>query len=507
MELKVFVSYYDVYKKDISFKESLLCIKFIFRKYRRDVILSFLGYISKRIGVVYTQESLLKIQEDFGISSNGLGINPRSTLILFQIFYDTTIFNEESSDEVLLNDHVSLLFLYSNQILNKTDFEKGKDGPSEVNIQLLMSMMKLYVGSINAYEINLMEEYYLLFYEKLAETNKVEEYNKILFKHTGMDIHMFIQVLIEMKEFKRIDSPFDLFDKFAVLKYEDIYDKWNKRIPLLPIPTEYRFLEQYPLIKKDSLYYGVPPLNTFLSLIRKPYHVLSDDVDTKDTFRGFWGTKIVEPIIKQYIKDIFTSDNVRVVDIDFQKKLGVEPADIVMVKDEDIFLLEIKSGYLGLADRYSQDPVIFKREFDKKYVYNTSGKHQLINQLDIFESKYDKIISLLEVDKTKYYKVFSCSVVFDESLQMFGFKRYLGNIFNDNIKTKIKGFKKFLPFLFSNLITFSELLSFGRRVNDVNKRIQLFKYSFNYQDSMSDFFNELKDHQISMEGIAPEDIS
>ena len=507
MDINAFVTYNDVYKKDISSNDSVFYIKLIFRNYRKDVILSFLGYISQQIGVVNTPTSLLKIQEYFGIQSNGLAINPRSILVLYQIFYDSIFFKEDSTDEGLQTNHVSLLFLYANQILNKTDFEKGKIGPSVINIQLLMSMMKLYVGSINAYEINTMEEYYLLFYEKLATSERSTEFNKVLIRNTNMDIHKFIDVFYEMKENKHINSPFELFDKFAVLKFEDITAVWKDRKPILPIPNEYRFLEQYPLIKRNDLYYGVPPIQIFMSLIRKPYHVLSNDPSTKDTFRAFWGTNIVEPIIKQFIKRIFECPNTFVIDIDFQKKIGFEPADVVIVNDDDIFLLEIKSGYMGLADRYSASVEKFKNEFEKKYVYNSSGKHQLLNQLGIFDRQYNKIIKMLGIDINKKYKVFSCSVVFDEALTMIGFKRYLAQIFNNGIEKNIDNYKNFTPYLHSNLMTFSELLGFERRVNNVEKRIQLFKQSFFYLDSMNEYFSDIKNQKIQVEGIIPEDVS
>lgn len=507
MEFKAFVSYCDVYKRDISFKESLFFIKLIYGKYRKDVILSFLGYISRKIGVVYTEFSLFEIQREFGIESNRLSIHPRSILVLYQIFYDSIKFSENSTEEVLHLEEVSLLFLYANQILNKTDFEKGKDGPVGVNVQLLMSMMKMYVGTIHAYEISLTEEYFIKFYEKLSESGKFEEYNTVLKKETNLGLIDFITVLKEIKERHKIDRPFELFDKFAVLKFENIEETWKKREPKIPIPNEYRFLELYPLIKRGEEYYGVPPIYMFLSLIRKPYHVLSNENSTKDTFRGFWGSNIVEPIIKQYIREIFESKDTRVYDLDFQKILGFEPADIILINNDDIFLLEIKSGYMGLADRYGSNIEKFKTEFDKKYIYNSTGKHQLINQLDIFENNYRKISKLLDLNASTKYKVFSCSIVFDEALTMVGFKRYLGKIFNEIIKDKMHEYTNILPFLYPNTLTFTELLSFERRIIDIKKRITLFKFSFNYEDSLSDFFNELKDNTIAMDGIVPVDIS
>lgn len=507
MEYKSYLSYYDVYGRNESFANSVFKIKLIFSMYSRELILSFLSYVAKEMGVVPTPASLMQLQNNLGIKIKGIVIHTRAVLALFQIFFESIKFNDNNKEQSLRDDEVTILFLYANQILNKTDFEKGEKGPAEINIQLLMSMMKLYVGTINAFEINLMEEYFLLFYEKLAISSNVGKYNKILLKHTNMDISNFIDVLKQIKYNKKLNSPFELFDKFGVLNYENIYEEWNSRIPAIPVPSEYRFFEQYPLIKKEQEYYGVSPLIMFLALIRKPYHVLSNDVDSKDLFRAFWGSFIVEPIIKQYIIEIFSSENNRIIDMNFQKILGVEPCDLVIVKDDDIFAFEIKSGYMALEDRYSLSSEKFKIEFEKKYVYNSSNKHQLINQLDIFDKKYVKIAKLLELDPNKKYKIFSCLIVFDEALSMLGFKRYLRDIFNKTIEPKFYEYKKFLPFPYSNLMTFSELLSFRNRVKDVDKRGTLVKASFGYEDSIHEFFDDIKNEKVRVDGIIPTDIS
>jgi len=74
------------------------------------------------------------------------------------------------------------------------------------------------------------------------------------------------------------------------------------------------------------------------------------------------------------------------------------------------------------------------------------------------------------------------------------------------MKSKIDNYKKFLPFLYSNLLTFSELLSLERRIKDPKMRMRIYKALFKYPDSLHDFLTEIIDNKIKVDGILPKDI-
>jgi hypothetical protein len=505
MQLALYTSYKDEKGRDISVKESILYIKIIFKRYRRLLILNFLSYVAKEIGLIASFDKSVELQYKLFKykNSDSVLIHNRAVLVLFQVFFETTDFDENNTEEKIRNDEEISLFLYANQILNKTD-TAGLKG-SEIRIEHLMVMMKLYVGTINAYELNLTHDYFLEFYIKLLSSEKSTEYNEVLKKQTGLTIDDFISILKELKNSK-LKDPFKLYEKIGLLEYDEIYEKWENRVPKIALPSDYRFFEQYPLIKKDDLYYGTSVISLFSSIIRKPYHILSSDPESKNSFRGFWGKYIVEPTIKEYVKKIFSSNGIRVIDIDFQKLIGFEISDLVIVHENDVYLLEIKSGYMGLEDRYTDDIDKFRTAFEKKYVYSSTGKHQLLNQIDMFEKNFGKLSKLCELNENTRYRVFSGSIVFDEALSMLGFKRYLGNSFNKIMSPKVQSYKNFLPFLYSNLLTFAELISIGRRIKNIEKRIHILKATFNYQDSLYDFLEDIKEKKIAVDGIAIEDI-
>lgn len=506
MEYKQYISYSDIFKKDVSSKDSLRYIKLIFGKYRKLLILNFLSYVSMKIGVIPSQSHLRSVQKEFDINVDGITIHQRSVLVLYQIYYETIKFNSKNTNEVIEANDVLLLFLYANQILSKTDIIESELTTNEINTKILMMMMKIYVGVISAYDLNIMIEYYLAFYEKLLASQHFGVYDIAIKAKTNLKIVDFIEILKNIKNHHKLNKPFETFDKFSVLKYSNMNEIWNNRVPKLDIPNEYRFFEQYPMIKNENLFYGVPPLILFLSLIRKPYHLLSSDDNTKKYFRADWGKQIIEPVIKFYIRKIFENEEVRIIDFDFQNNYGFEPSDIIIVFQDNIILLEIKSGYMALEDRYNSDEQIFKDSFENKYVYS-GKKHQLINQLKILNEKYDLIFEKMNLKGEIKYKVHSGLLVFDEALSLLGFKRYLAKIFNEHLTRDIKEVQRFNIFEYSNLITFAELLSIERRINNKDKRIHFLRDSFHYMDSIHELFEDIKSRKIEANNISIEDIS
>lgn len=506
MQLARYITYKDVKGIDVSYSESIFYIKLLFGKYNRNLILEFLGYVSKEIGFENNPQASKKLQNEFGIDINGFLIHTRSILVLFQVFYETKKFNEDYLQSQVDNNDIFLLFLYANQILTKTDSPFEKNSNSVVTIGHLISTMRMYIGSIIPFEVGLIHEIFLNFYNTLIDTDKYSEYNEIIIKHTGISISRFIEILISFKKQKTPADIFRIYDKFAVLNYDKIYYQWENRNPKIKLPLDYRFIEQLPLIKKDNQYYAPSMIMLFIGFIRKIYHVLSFDENSKQNFRGFWGANVVEPVIKNLLMRTFENDEVKINLTNTQKIIGVELSDAMIINNDDIYLIEIKSGYMALNNRYSDNPSEFKKNFEEKYVFNDSNKHQLINQLDIFHDNYDKIVDIFGLNKETNYKVFSVSLVFDEALSMMGFKRYLGKTFNDYIMPKMSGYSKFTPYIYSNLLTFAELLAFERRIPDINKRMMIFKSLFNYQDSFWDLIDDIKGGKIKIDEINKEDI-
>src|SRR5437667_1249095 len=102
MELGVYISYKDETGRDVSLEDSFFYIKMVLKRYRRDVILSFLSFIAKEIGVVESPERLKEIQSNFGITTEqGVLIHSRAVLVLFQLFFETYGFDESNGSETV----------------------------------------------------------------------------------------------------------------------------------------------------------------------------------------------------------------------------------------------------------------------------------------------------------------------------------------------------------------------------------------------------------------------
>lgn len=506
MELQRYITYYDVYKKDESAINCIFNIKFIYDKYTKDTVLRFLSHLTQKIARINSFEDINELQLWFGIEIKGFLIHNRAILLLYQLFFDKLNYNKTNDVATIDPNDVFLLFLFANQILSKTDY-KRKGQVTEITSDVLMFGMKSYPGSITKYETRLMNSLFINLYKKLIETEKYPEYNKIIKKHLQFDINEFIEIFERFGSLQKFYKPYEIYNNFAVIDYDNINMIWNSRQPKIKIPYEYRFFEQFPFIKKENEYFPTSMIMMFISLMRKIYHTLSYDEETKKTFREFWGKYVVEPVIIKYIQEIFESNETKVITVDFQRELGVEPADVILINKEDLFLIEIKSGYLGLEHRYNDNINVFKTEFDKKYIYNSSGKHQLINQLSILDKYYEKISSICNLDRKIKYKIFSASFVYDEALSFWGFKRYLGQEFNKIINTEINKYINIIPFLYPNLITFCELISLKERMKSKKKRIHLYKQSFNYEDSLFDLFSDLKEGKFKIEGIKNSDFN
>lgn len=504
MQYAEYCTYKELKGIDKSFNESIFNIKLIFSKYNKEIILSFLSYITRELGFINALESIKALQIKLGIHSNKNLIHTRAILVLSQIFFETNNYSD-NSDNLIITEDIINLFLYANQILTKTDNPSKKLISNKIIIGNLMTAMRLYIGAIPPLEIKLIVEIFIKFYEKMSKTNKFDDFNKIIYEEYGLEIKSFINILNIMSSNKFPNEIFRFYERFVAVDYDIIFDKWKNRNPKIKIPNDYRFFEEYPLIKKQNKLYSFSLIMLFMSIARKIYHILSANVESKDCFRAYWGKEIIETVIKEYFKNIFVSGNIHFVDVDFQKETGIELADLVFIDNDNIYLIEIKSGYMALEHRYSDDESVFKENFDKKYLYNSSNRHQMVNQLEIFERDYTTFQNLCNLNRNVKYKVFSCLMVFDEALKMMGFKRYINDEYNKFLNYTSDRFSKIEPCPNAILMTFGELLYF-RNINDISKRMTIFHKSFYYPDSLTDLFEDIKDNQIKIDGISSDDI-
>ena len=493
-----FYTYEDEYKVDISKNECELKIYEIFSKYRKDIILAFIGHVAKNIGLDSSFENISKVQKDMiGIGANvDAIIHRRGLLALVQYFYEFDDYSDNDTRVILDAKDVFNLFLLINQILNKTEYQTQEANNDEIPIEILQASMRMSIDLLTKNDIVLANDNFIKFYEKMKQHKDYETFNNILFKNTSLFLDDFLEILKKFKNREKISDIFNLFEKFSVLKYEDIFSKWHNRIPKIKMPLDYRFLEQYPLIKKDDKFYPVDALLIFYSTIRKVYHLLSSTEISK-SFRNTFTKEIAEPVVKEQIEKIFKSDDMIILDTNSP---GYEYSDSAIMNENTIILIEIKSAYMGLEIRYTDDRQKFKTEFDKRYIF-LEGKHQQIKQLKNIQNNIEKFVKACNIEKKEKYIIFSLLVVFDESLSAIGFNNYIRQQFHKKYIDEIVETDQLKIFPFNAVITFNELNLLLKNTIDTNTRLSLLKFFFTYNLSLTDLLQEIIHGEKEIDGF------
>src|SRR5690606_6370874 len=104
----------------------------------------------------------------------------------------------------------------------------------------------------------------------------------------------------------------------------DIDKEWNERDPKFDIPYEYNFLMRYPLLKIDKDYLLVDAQFLFSSLYRRIYEILI--AENKEQFKGIFGEKIAEPVIKEFQKNNFCSNKILNLNVSFNTRQFADSA-------------------------------------------------------------------------------------------------------------------------------------------------------------------------------------
>lgn len=511
MNIEQYYTYKDKFGRDISIIETMRKIKFILSKYKKELILKFLNHLLKKFADGNTIENIDKIQiELINLSIDKYKIiHERAYFVLFQFFYEIENYNEEDSSIIINQIDVLNLFLLVNHLLDKNEYKSIELDNAEIPIELLMASFKMSTDFIDPKDIRIQNDLFIKFYEMIYTYNESKNYDKILIDKTGLSLKEFIEILHKFKNLEKqaFKNLFKKLEKSSALKYEKTHETWINRSPMLRIPFDYRFLEQYPLIKKEDDYYITSFSLLMRSIIMKPYHILSEETkNQRPSFRYFFTKNIAEPTIRKLILEIFQCPKIKEINVCSENN---EYADFGILIEESIFLFEIKSVFMGLEIRYTDDKDKFKMEFEKRYILNDSGKHQQINQILKIENEFDKFIDLTGLDKNLKYKIFCIELVFDEVLKSIGFNPfniYIRDKFNKEIKMDIDKFKNINPYHLNILITFNEMMFLNELLKDPYKKFLVLKNFFSYDEtSLEGLVYDLRDGKVLIEGIDKDD--
>lgn len=469
LPVQKYYTYLDEIHNSVSPAYCIDFIQKILTSYNQEQIIRLLSHISITFGLSNNPESILLLQEkQFNVPSikNVFFVHRQATLTLFQFVCSIPSEKFASKTEIPTRD-VFLLYILVNQLLEFTEyFVKNKS----VNKSLFFINIKSIHLTQNETDLRGSFELFKQYYVKMIELNK-NKYDKIIQDSFGLSIDEFIHVMNLVKE-RSYRNIFSLFDKFAVVKLEELYEKWNQRSPKLSIPFEFSFLEKYPLIKIGNEYFLTDANNLINSLFRSVYEKLFQS--DKDVFKSDFGY-IVEPVIIKLLEETFINKTIKQIKV-FSK--SYQWADFGLLYNQDIFLFEIKSSRLKKEIIYSSDYNYFIKNFNAKFVLEEGVKQQVKKLVEI-ENDYNRFCQVTKIDPKLTYKIHPILLSFDESLQAFCCNWYISTRFDNLVRICNLKPSKFVLAQSHATLTFSELFRIKEMEKSQEEKIALLK---NYSD-------------------------
>lgn len=466
LPLKKYYTYLDEIHSTISPAYCSDYIQKILTSYSQGQFIRLLSHISIEFGLSNNPESILLLQEkQFNVpaTKNVYFVHRQATLTLFQFVCSIPSEKFTSKTDISTRD-VFLLYILVNQLLEFTEYYANKKALGK---SLFFTSIKSIHLTQSETDLRGSFELFQQYYVKMVELNK-NKYDEIIQDSFCLSIDEFVHVmdLIKGKNYREI---FSLFDKFAVVRFEEIYKKWNERTPKLSIPFEISFLEKYPLIKIGNEYFLTDANNLINGLFRIVYEKLFQN--DKEGFKSDFGLNIVEPVIIKLLEETFVSEKIKQIKV-FSK--SYQWADFGLLHNQDIFLFEIKSSILKKEVIYASDYNYFIRNFNDKFVVKEGIKQQVQKILEI-EKDYNRFCQVTKIDPKLTYKIHPILLSFDESLQAFCCNWYLSTRFDNLIRICNLKPSKFDLAKNHSTLTFNELFRMKELSKSKEEKISLLK--------------------------------
>ena len=470
---------YYGFRKELSYYFSL--IEHIFSKYNSFTILNLISKISQEIGIDNEPKNLSRIQNKIlKPIDNNIWLHRRSLSTLVQIFCsgkhnqdDINLYNIQGTD-------ILELFLCSNDIIEASE-EKLLPEINDPIERILFVSYKWIGDLVTATDIQASILFFKKYYERISMSDSVEEYAAMFLNETGIEFSDYLEILDNFSHKKIKHNDFNQISSLLSLNINEISEKWEARKPKLEIPFEYKFIETYPLIKFDEQLFVSGIHLLFIGLIRRAYHCLSGTNEGKK-FRYLFGEKIVEPTIKDYLRDLLIDNTTKELNV---SKGDYEYADFGVIHNKSILLFEIKSTLMGLNLRYESTPKRFFQEFDRRYASKKSGAGQQVGRLLDINRDFEGFCKLTGLNANQDYIVYNILLVFDDALSAEGSNFYIRNKYEAFISKDHKAITKICTPARNSLLTFNELYILNKELKSSLDRIQFlieynkYDYSFN----------------------------
>ena len=465
--LKYYTFHDEFPEQKISKEFCNITVQDIIKTYTKESIFRTMSSLAQAIGLSNDFNELTAfLEKEFGIPKTlkAVIIHRQAICVIYQFLFSLNKDGFGNESQIPKND-VFLLFILANQLTEFVEYERMKITASIPKKIFFANIKEIHFTNNR---VDLQAGFYLFkkYYSLIIQLNK-EEYNNVITKMFGFEIEEYIKIL-ELIEERNYTEIFSLFDKYAVLDFNDSNQLWNERKLKLPIPNEMPFIQKYPMIKIEKDYLIVDLHSLFSSLFKNLYRTLIEYDNI--SFKGEFGKKIVEPTIIDLITETFVDSHVKTLKVGSRK---FEYGDFGLLHNDCIFLFEIKSSLLNDASIYTNRYDIFMKIFNDKFV-KKEGIKQQVTKIQLIENNFEHFCSLSKIPP-KRYTIYPILLSFDESLMSFACNWYLSmrfEVFKRICKLKIS---KFDIACSHSTLTFNEIFRMRYVDKTPSERLQLLK--------------------------------
>ena len=460
----VYQTYSDYYKIHILHEEAYNQIRIIFSKYSKKLILRFISSVLMDLDrtLNYDETALAYVHTRYLRMGGVINIiHRRATHLLSQMFYSYHDFSESDSSSIVRTADTLNLYLYANTILSIAEREDYSS-----DLKVFFNSYKYSNDYIDNFDLQNIFYFYSKFYRKLESSMHFEAFNTAVIEEVNVSLKDFTNSLEAM--YMRTGN----FDKSIMkenfeIDFDDTYLYWSNRIPKIPIPFEYKLLMEKPIIKSgDEQFIVCSQYFITLAIAKKIYFILRK-IDAQK-FGNEFG-KIVEEVISEYLGQALSNETCKTINLKYDD--NKEYGDFGIVMDKLVFLFEIKSGTLSLAEKYEQDLDKFKVGFDNKFV--NKGVIQQLKILKEINDDYAKFCLVTGLDESVNYRFIPILLFLDEEFFCNGFNQYLRSRY---VETMIEH-QYFFPNIISARVNSSLILNELKSAIEYHKDPQKILYS------------------------------
>jgi hypothetical protein len=488
LETKEYWSYSKEFGKSLMREECINEIYNIFHKYKRELFINCISHIAINFGVNNDEEMIKKIQKSlFGIEINKYFVHRSALNVIYQLLLEYRDFSKSDDSKIIDPNELVLLFLLVNELLD-IEYEGVRiDTRFDDTQKLIFYGIKLFYGIVSPDDVQAKSFYFGKLYESIYKSKKFKNEIKLFESDLGVSYRHYRKTLKWMAERKRTKSIYKiLVGKFSI-DINEIENKWDNRSIKLPVPFDFKFLIDYPIVISRGKKYVLNSYFLFLALITKCYHMLSNK-DTSPNFRGLVNKDIFENIIKNFLKNIFVFKKVKELNLLYDR--NKEYADWGMVFENFIILFEIKSGTIAVEKKYGKDIEAFYKDLSKKYIDEQGIRQQIKGSFEL-DKNFDSFCEINGLERRKEYILLPVLLVYDDIFEIPGVNDYMRQKYLELVSKKKTQNRNFLLSANDAIITFTDLFvlsrkKFKRKEDVINKLIGYFRYRLPFRMYLED---------------------